>query len=246
MNMEDVFNQGLRYSFELKNDKAIEAFSSYLKGNPQSSPAFLNRGNCYFQEGFYDKAVEDYDNALLLDQNNIETYKIRAWALYFKDWANTHENHLEVLKIINRAIKVVYDQKIKDAFLEFEKATQISNDNAFTFYQRGLLYAQIGEHIKAIKDFTESMRLAPNIAGIYYDRGNLYLHQSIYDKAIDDYTLAIGLYPQFTEAMHGRAIAFFQKGSYESAEVDLNAILEIKHDDADARNILQKLKRLKK
>jgi len=246
MKMDDFFNQGLRYSFELKNDKATKAFSSYLKENPQSSPAFLNRGNCYFQEGFYDKAVEDYDNALLLNPNNAEIYKIRAWVLYFKDWANTHGNHLSVLGIINHAIKVASEQNLKEAFLDFEKALQISNDNAFAFYQRGLLYAQIGDHIKAIKDLTESMRLAPNIVGVYYDRGNLYQQQSLYDRAIDDYTLAIGLYPQFTEAMYNRGIAFLQKGNYESATVDLNAVLEIKPDDSDAKNTLQKLNHLKR
>jgi tetratricopeptide (TPR) repeat protein len=244
---DDVFNQGLFYAFEAKdNDKAIKAFTQVIKTDPKFYSAFLNRGNCYFKKGLYDKAIADYDNVLSLNPHNIDAYKIRAWALYFQDWSAKHPNHLDALMVINQALDAASERKSNKALKKFEQAIQMSSNNAFTFYQRGLVYAQIGERIKAIKDLTTAAEFAPAVAAVYYDRGNCYRHQKLLDRAIDDYTLAIGLYPQFIDAFCNRGGAYIAQGEYLSAKKDFEAALNINPDDSEAKNNLHYVMRLLK
>ncbi|MEC8537757.1 MAG: tetratricopeptide repeat protein [Bacteroidota bacterium] len=39
------------------------------------------------------------------------------------------------------------------------------------FFNRGLAYLKLGQHLKAINDFTETIKLKPNEAKAYFNRG---------------------------------------------------------------------------
>jgi len=243
---EDFINQGLDYRFKLNDkDKAIEAFTEAIKINPQLSPAFLNRGSCYFAKGLYDNAIADYNEVLLLCPRHIEAYKIREWAEYSKKWAENHKNHpvdVSLLTnhiLVNSAIDSAWKYDYVQAFKYFEQALEDYPDNAFVFYQRGLLYAETGECLEAINNLTQAIKIAPSIATLYYDRGNFYREKNIIDKAIDDYSTAIQLYPQFSDSFCNRGIAFLSQGKYELAINDFESALQINPDDEDSQNNLQ-------
>jgi tetratricopeptide (TPR) repeat protein len=244
---ENFINQGLYSNIKLKNkDKAIDAFNEAIKIDSKLSPAFVNRGNCFFSKGLYDEAIADYDTALLLRPQDINAYKIREWALYEKKWAENHPEHFEVLAFVDRAFEALWDHNYDLAFNNFEQALQICSDNAFIFYQRGLTYAQIGESVKSIKDFIEAIKLAPLVAAVYYDRGNQYSERQIYDKAVEDFTMAIQIYPQFSDAYCNRGTCFFLQGKYESAIENFEEALRINPDDEEVKINLQKVIHLKR
>jgi tetratricopeptide (TPR) repeat protein len=247
MKIEDKFNQGLYYVFKTKDlDKAIIAFSDVIKMDPKRSSAFNNRGNCYFKKGLYEKAIQDFDDSLLLRPQELETYKFREWIIYFKNWADCNNNHLEVNSLVHNAIESAWNQDYNTAFEYFTKIFQMCSNNAFIFYQRGLLYAEIGEKTKAINDFNETIKIIPTIAAVYYDRGNLYRKQEMYDKSLDDYNIAIQLYPKFSDAFYNRGIIHFLKEEYELAFEDYKITLEINPNDNDARiNLIKTIKYLK-
>jgi tetratricopeptide (TPR) repeat protein len=246
MNKKDIFNQGLFFIYKQKNpDKAIDAFTDVIKMDPELSSAFLNRGNCYFKKSLYEEAIQDYDSTLLLRPQNIGAYKIREWAIYFKIWSKNHENHMEVNTLVNHAMESAWNDDHETALNYFLQIFQICSDNSFIFYQRGLLYAEIGESMKAIDNLSESIKLAPNIAAGYYDRGNLYREQKIYDKSLCDYNKAIELYPKFCDAICNRGIIHFLQKEYELAFEDFKTTLEINPDDEDARiNLIRTVKYL--
>ena len=242
MNIETIFNQGLSYIFKLKDmDKAIEAFTDVIKMDPNLSPAFLNRGNCYFKKGLYDEAIHDYDTTLSFRPDEIETYKFREWIVYFKNWAKDHPNHMEINDLVHQAIESAWEKDYNNALEYFEKILHICSDNAFVYYQRGLLYASIDQNVKAINDLSETIKLVPIIAAVYYDRGNLLREQEMYDKALEDYNMAIQLYPKFSDAFCNRGIIYFLKKNYELAFEDYKTTLEINPHDDDARNNLIKV-----
>lgn len=243
-NTENLINE--EFFSEVKErtyDKEIAAYTEAIKIDSKSAPAFIGRGYCYFKKGLYDKAIADYDVALSLEPNNIGVYKICEWALYFKKWAENHQNHIEVITLINCAIEFELGKWYDAALEKYETVIKTSPDNAFVFYQRGLMYAANGENVKAIKDFTEAIGLAPEIAETYYCRGNRYFEQEIYDRAIDDYTMAIQIYPKFSDAIYHRGVAFLEQKEYKSAVEDFKAVLSIDPNDVDAKINLQELQK---
>ena len=68
------------------------------------------------------------------------------------------------------------------------------------------LYAQIGQHDRAIADLTEAIKLVPNAAGPYYNRGFSYFAKGQYDQAIADYSEAIRLNPRLAVAYNNRCL----------------------------------------
>jgi tetratricopeptide (TPR) repeat protein len=240
--LENIFYKGFIYNSLKDNDEAIAAFTEAIKMDPKLSSAYFNRGRCYFEKGAYDEAILDYDTALSLNPQNIEVYKIREWALYFKKWSENHTNHIDVFMIVNRAIENMQERKYDLAFNDFEQVLKLCTDNAFVFYRRGLMYAEIDEPVKAIKDFTKTIELAPTVAAVYNARGSLYSDQEIYDRAIEDYTMAIAIYPRFSDAIFGRGIAYYSQKENKLATDDFNTVLQIDPNDDDAKDYLQRIK----
>jgi Tfp pilus assembly protein PilF len=56
-------------SNQLSRNEAVEAY---------------NRGNAYYWEGDYDRAIADYNQAIRLDPNHYQTYFNRGWVYSYK------------------------------------------------------------------------------------------------------------------------------------------------------------------
>jgi tetratricopeptide (TPR) repeat protein len=111
-----------------------------------ADPAVHNqRGLTYAKLGDYDRAIEDYDQALRLAP----------------DLALAHFNRASAYQLKGDPIRAVAG---------FSTAVQLDPQNAEAYYQRGLAYAAQGENDSAISDFTESYRLDPNNALAVFKR----------------------------------------------------------------------------
>ena len=58
---------------------------------------------------------------------------------------------------------------------------------ADVFYTRGLVYEQLGEHNRAIDDFSSAINLRNPFPEAYFKRGKLFLDKGIYRQALDDF-----------------------------------------------------------
>jgi tetratricopeptide (TPR) repeat protein len=93
---------------------------------------YFERGNAYYKQDEYDKAIADYTQAITLKPNYAEAYKNRGYAYDEKD---------------------EYDKAIGD----FDDAIKL-NDGADAYYGRGNAYFDKGEYDRAIEDFTKVIR----------------------------------------------------------------------------------------
>jgi tetratricopeptide (TPR) repeat protein len=94
------------------------------------------RGNVYFTKGKYDRAIQDYDQAIRLDPRNSLAFGNRA-AAYGE--------------------KGEYDR----AFQDFDQAIRLDPNYAEAFYNRGSVELNIGDYNRAIRDFDQAIRLKP-------------------------------------------------------------------------------------
>jgi tetratricopeptide (TPR) repeat protein len=80
------------------------------------------------------------------------------------------------------------------ALADFTSSVELSPDvRAFNF--RALVYSELGECEKAIKDYDMAIELNPNFANAYYNRANAYAKLGDMKQCMEDYAKAADMEP---------------------------------------------------
>jgi tetratricopeptide (TPR) repeat protein len=107
----------------------------YFQQKDRSS-AYIDQGNAHSLAKEYDKAIEDYTEAIRLDPNNAAAFFGRG---------NIYAAKRDCQKSID----------------DFNEAIRLNPNSPWAFDCRGLAYAATKNYDKAIKDCTEAVRLDP-------------------------------------------------------------------------------------
>jgi tetratricopeptide (TPR) repeat protein len=166
------------------------------------SVIYNNRGTAYVGKHDYDRAIQDFNEAIRLNQNYSYTYRERGIAYYSKD---------------------DYDRAIQD----YNVAIRLNPNDGSAYFRRGDAYEGKEDHDRAIQDFNDAIRLKPNFESAYSSRGNAYSGKDDYDRAIQDYDQAIRLNPKYAIAYYSRGCAYYNKGDYERAIQDYNEAIRL-------------------
>ena len=103
---------------------------------PKDATAFLARGSAWALKGEYDKAIQDFDEAIRLEPNRGDAFNNRGDA-----WDAKQE----------------YDKAIRD----FDEAIRLNPNDDDAFLNRSIARHAKGEYDKAIQDFNQAIRLNP-------------------------------------------------------------------------------------
>jgi tetratricopeptide (TPR) repeat protein len=115
--------------------------------------AFEKRGLAYFRKGDYDRAIEDFDQALRLKPKYGGAFLARANA------------YVE---------KKDYDLAIRD----YDQVLRLDPDSARAFYDRGIANTYKGTYDRAIQDYDHALHLKPGNADSLYGRGLAFMRNS--------------------------------------------------------------------
>ena len=153
--------------------------------------------------------------------------------------------------IISRAIlddyKLQLDEKIEKAI---EKCHSLANmleeiDNnlaAGAWFSTGYLRVQLGEHEKAISDFSKALDLKPDYVEAYYNLGTAKLKIGKFKEAIDDFDKVLELDADYPQAYYSRGFANLSLRKYEDASADFRKALDLKPDYVEAKRGLKEVK----
>ncbi|MGH9835764.1 MAG: tetratricopeptide repeat protein [Blastocatellia bacterium] len=103
-----------------------------------SSVSYRQRGDQWMGQGNSERAIEDYNLALVFDPNNADAYNNRGAARYDRgDFAG--------------------------AVADYSRALQINPQSADALYNRGLARKAAGDLDGAIADFDQALALKPKL-----------------------------------------------------------------------------------
>ena len=84
----------------------------------------------------------------------------------------------------------------------------------FAYYNRGLVFAKMGQYRKSIEEFDRAISLHPfGYSEFYNNRGVSYMNESLFDKTIEDLQIAIALDPNNKSAYYNLGLAYYRRGS---------------------------------
>ncbi len=136
--------------------------------NKDLGTAYYNRGNAYYALGERRRAIENFDQALRINQGDTSAYYNRGLAYYD-------------LGEYRRAIE------------DYDEALRLDPGKAKAYGDRGLAYYNLGEYRRAIEDYGEVLRLDPGKAKAYGDRATARCHLGMIETSLDDRMQALRL-----------------------------------------------------
>lgn len=171
--------------------------------------SLADRATHYAVQGSYDRAIEDFNEAI-----RISPSPISAW---FNWRGQTY------------GMKGAYDLAIDD----FSRTIRLEPKYAAALFNRGQTYRAKGAYDLAIRDFNDAIRLNPEYATAYRMRGGVYHAMGNDDAAIANFSKAIELAPDYAAAFNGRGSAYFAKRDYLHASEDLTRAARLAPGDPE-------------
>lgn len=131
------------------------------------------KGIEYHKKGQYDKAIEEYDKALIFDKDNIFAYSEKAMTLM------RQKKEREAIKLCEKAIEI-----------------HPKNSNLESIYiTMGTCYSHLDLPHKAIEKYDEGLQLFPNQYLLHFNKGISYYGLDYYDEALRCFEKALTTNP---------------------------------------------------
>lgn len=132
---------------------------------------------------------------------------------------------------------VMPDQVVPfDRALDYFSRLTGTDQAAWAYGMRGLIWKDKGRYDIALGDYNESLRLDPDQAWVWISRGNVQDLGEEHDKALVDYNEAIRLDPKNALAFRSRGTAWLLKKDHGKAIADLDEAIRLDPKDAIAFN----------
>jgi tetratricopeptide (TPR) repeat protein len=135
---------------------------------------YLHRAALWAGKGELDRALTDYDAAILLDGVNIA-------ALHGRGLLRWRRGEVEL------------------ALADFDHAIRLSFADPKIYLDRGMIWYERGRYDRAIADFNQAIRLAPYLANAYWYRSTAFRRKGEFGSAIADLNQAIQLNPAIAD-----------------------------------------------
>ena len=163
---------------KMKSSSGTRA-TNFLKPDPFYGPdllfAYMDRADIYLSKKEYDKAIQDFNQAISLYPNSPLAYLGRAEL--FRDLGKKRQDKMQ----INQAIR------------DYDRAIELDPKEAMAYLNRGVAYDNLGDYRQAIRDFDRAIELDPKDVKAYSNRGISYMQLGDHQQAIGDFKIAARL-----------------------------------------------------
>lgn len=148
--------------------KAIEAYTEYLRLEPTHLKSLYNRGRAYEELGEFEKALADFNKVLKEDPQNVNALLSITADYYYRqqDYENT----------------IFYAEKV----LKYD-------ENAMAHTLMGKGHQKLGELNEAMNAYNAAISVNKEYADAYISRGSLRIYLKQRSKACNDFKIAQSL-----------------------------------------------------
>jgi len=212
-----------------------------VQGRATALPiAYNNRGNAYVAKGDYDRAIQDFDQSIKLNQTYTKSINNRGVAYLRKgeyDFAirafdkaiRLNPEYAEALA--NRAEAYLKRKEYDRAASDFDEAIRIDPGLQAAWSGRCWSRAVLGALRTALEDCQKALA-EPNSAAAHDSLGLIHLKMGLLGPAIAAYNSALRIDPKLPSALYGRGFAKLKSESAGSDD-DIAAAKSIDAEVAD-------------
>ncbi|HRI61879.1 MAG TPA: tetratricopeptide repeat protein [Saprospiraceae bacterium] len=226
-----------------KNGETLWTHVIKFEGKSNSLP-YWNRGQYFRAQGDFNKAMQDYTQAVTINPENPELYNSRGKTYFdmamsgkfnaqqrdlvqkaIKDYSDAlskpgikNKSKAEIL--INRGAANGFMQNSAQSIQDITEGLKIDPSNENGYFNRSIAYFNMGQIDNALADYNEYLKYNPYNADVLYESGMILRSKGQNPEAIERLTKAIQLKPNLGIAYLERARAYMQSGNKAAAQQD--------------------------
>ena len=174
----------------------VTRFTTAIEQNPEDIASWLGRAASYYEQGYFQQALEDYDHVIGL------VNKLKANALMGSgDLQGALDvfsqaialNPSDALSYLSRGIALSSMGNNQQAVEDFNAALGLNPNDAAAYHNRGIAFAALGDYAQAIADYDAALAINPNDAMVYHNKGIAYKQAGDYQQFIEAFKIAAQL-----------------------------------------------------
>lgn len=235
---EAYYWRALAYTELNELDKAMPDFTAVIEFRPSYidvNLCYLGRGHLYTIKKDYQKALEDYKNAVTLSAT-ADNYKWRGIGYYNLEKYDEALNDFNASKAVRPDwvtdcwIARAYDKQKNypnaiEAFSLAIKANPKDAEQMSAYSGRGKIYFGLKKYEEAVADYGQAIAYNPS-ANFWYSRGMALFGLNQLDSAIINFSQAIILNPKLGVAYQSRGFIYCQQNKTALAQADEKKAIE--------------------
>ena len=182
---------------DLPNSKKI--IESLEKIKNLTAEGHLIKGDAYSSDKRFDKAIEEYNEALKINKSSSKIYYHRGLAYEMKN---------------------NFNQAIRD----YDKTIELDPKNGYAYGNRGFAYIRNKETNKAIEDYVKTIELVPNQVISYQNLAEAYILAKDYNKSLINAQEALKLSKDISKILISKfliVLTLILQGKGENEEKEL-------------------------
>jgi len=206
LSTDELNSLGLEYVHCYDYLKAIELYTLAINKNTAGdSNLFVFRGSLYLKLTCFELALNDFNRAIELDENQTAAYVFRA---------KVFESYRYSEKALN----------------DYAKAEENDSNSSIVYEERASLFERLGCLPEALSDFDRLVELNPEDFYVYSLRADLKEKLEDMHGALVDYSTAIELNPYYSDLYSYRAAIKEKLGDAVGAKLDLDKFNELEDE----------------
>lgn len=212
--VEAALRQGLALHRQGRLDEARAQYELALRSRPRQFDALHLLGLIEFQRGDLERALDLFDQAVLIDARSGIAHHCRGNALLElrrpQAALDSYDSALALAPCyadayFNRGNALLDLGRIEAAIASFDQAIDCQAGHAPALNIRGLALAALGQHGAAVASYDRAIALDPGDAELHNNRGSALAATRQYDGALASFDRAIAIRPEYAEAHCNRA-----------------------------------------
>ena len=217
---------------------------------PSLALGHYNLGALYMQQGEVQRAIEAFQKAIELDENDTEPHIRLGWIYASQRKFDLAESYLQgalqrnpMLGEAYRGLGEIYVQQdaLSDAIAAYTKLMEIEPKAAAGWLRLGALQVKAKQFDHAVHAFQQAMKMNPDLPDAYNNLAWLYAELNLnLDQAVPLAEKAVALNPTASN-LDTLAYAHYKNRNYPEAEQVIQRALEINPNKDQYRLLLQKI-----
>lgn len=244
-------SEELEAAFQAANHKleagqfaeALEAYNAIIEAEPKADNVWISRAWAKWQLKDVSGARADLAQALSLNPENAEAYRLRAIIRYQAHDLDASQGDLDraieivadnaELFALRGQVKFDLDQR-EGALADLDRAITLNDAFVSAIFLRGKVHEALGHSPQAQADYSRAIELNPELADAFNNRGWLRYHDTDWTGATADARRTVELAPEAAEPQRLLGYAAFAQGDYALAVTSLGRAADLADDAAGA------------